>query len=810
MRTTGALRLQQRPLFLSVRYDKGLLKIRNLAARIDSPVPRKPISWPQVYLAVALTTLATLVLELSLTRIFSVIFYYHFAFLAVSIALFGLGAGGVLSYALSSWQGKVFPKLGWLSTLNGVAVPLALIFLLTRGKELSNWQLAAVYFSCALPFLIAGIVVSSAIAETIQRVDRVYFFDLLGAGLGCLVLVPFLNLLGGPNTVIASGVLFTTAGAVWFHLAGRIQGRAASVLLALALTSLVILNFKDPVVEVKYAKGKQLEPELFTKWNSFSRIGVTPSNHWIVIDADASTGISTVDLDHLSPQGREDLLTSGPALPYRIKAAAKTLILGAGGGYDVARAIASGSKDVTAVEINPIIANQIMRDRFREMSHNLYFRPEVRLVVEDGRAFVRRTSEKYQILQATLVDTWAATAAGAFALTENNLYTTDAFYDYLSHLTDDGMLAFTRWGFEPPRESLRLLSLARVALLKLGETDPARHFVVARENANLIDQWGATDTVIVTRKPIAKQALGAIQEAIRKAKLEAVYLPGDPASSSAFARLLTSHNLERFYRDYPYDVRPVSDNRPFFFYTVQPRDVQRFLTQASPGSADYKINRAVPLLFGLLAVSLLATLVTLALPPLILKARLPAEPGLRRFLLYFVAIGVGYILIQVALIQKFVLFLGKPTYALTVIIFSMLISSGVGSFFCRRLLGDSRPRWSLLLILVAAGVSGLAVLAGPITSSGVGWPGWVKVLLAIALIAPVGFAMGMPFPRGLSYLERRHKPSVRWAWSLNAASSVLGSACSIFFALYFGLVQTLIIGGLLYAGAAAIVRAERA
>lgn len=777
-------------------------------SRIDSPIPRKPLSWPQVYLAVALTTLASLILELSLTRMFSVVFYYHFAFMAISIALFGLGTGGVLSYVIGSKQGKVFAKLGWLSTMNGIAVPGALIFLLSRGKDFDNWTLAAVYFTCALPFVIAGAVVSIAIAETIERVDRVYFFDLLGAAGGCLLLVPFLNTLGGPNTVIAAGVLFAAAGAIWFHIEGRIQGRAASVLLALALTSLVILNFKDPVVEVRYAKGKEIGKELFTKWNSFSRIGVTPGNNWIVIDADASTGIATVDFDHLTPQWREDLLTFGPALPYRIKPSAKTLIIGAGGGYDVARAIASGSKDVTAVEINPIIANQIMRDKFRQMSHDLYFRPEVRVVVEDGRSFVRRSGEKYQILQATLVDTWAATAAGAFALTENNLYTTDAFYDYLSHLTDDGMLAFTRWGFEPPRESLRLLSLAREALLRLGEKDIARHVVVARENVKLINEWGATDTVIITRKPIPESALPGIREAIQKAKLETVYLPGGDGTST-FARLLTSTDLNGFYRDYPYDVKPVSDNRPFFFYTVQPRDLQNFLSNAYQGSADYKINRAVPLLFGLLAVSLLATVITLALPPLLLGTRLPTEPGLRRFLLYFVAIGVGYILIQVALIQKFVLFLGQPTYALTVIIFAMLISSGGGSFFSRRLVGESPERWMRVLMIVAGAVLVLALITGPITSMGVGWPTWVKVPVAMLMIAPAGFAMGIPFPRGLSYLEQRHKPSVRWAWSLNAASSVLGSACSMFFALYLGLMQTLILGGLLYLGAAAIVRSER-
>lgn len=777
-------------------------------SRIDSPFPIKPISWPQIYLGVALTTLATLILELSLTRLFSVVFYYHFAFLAISIALFGLGAGGVLSYLFASKTGKTFQTLGWLSTVNALLVPGSLLFLLTRQKEFDNLTLAVVYFTSALPFVIAGAVVSLAISETIERVDRVYFYDLIGAAGGCLLLVPFLDFFGGPTTVLAAGVLFAAAGAIWFHLVGRIQGRAGAVLLALALTSVIVLNFKKPVIEVKFAKGQALPQESFVKWNSFSRIGLVPDKRWIVIDADASTGIASYDFDNLTEEQRRDLLSQGPALAHRLKRGAKTLIIGAGGGYDVARALAAGSKDVTAVEINPIIATTIMRERFPDLSQRLYFRPEVKVAVEDGRSFIRRSEEKYQIIQATLVDTWASTAAGAFALTENNLYTTDAFYDYLSHLTDDGILAFTRWGFEPPRESLRLISLAREALLRLGETNPRLHFFVTRENMQQINQWGATDTVVITRKPMRPDMMPGIVAQAGNAGLTAVYWPGTPFPS-AFAQYLNSPDPKAFYESYPYDVSPVSDNKPFFFYTVQPGDILEFLRSAYRSSADYKINRAVPLLFGLLAVSILATLVTLALPPLLLGARLPAEKGVRRFLMYFVAIGTGYILIQVALIQKFVLFLGHPTYALTVIIFSMLVSSGLGSYYSRRVLKGSPERWRQVLMVVTIVVGALALVAGPVTSFGVGWPLWWKALVAVVLIAPAGFLMGIPFPTGLGYLEKTHSSSVRWAWSLNAASSVMGSACSMFFALYLGLQMTLLLGGAMYLLAMWVVRMEK-
>ena len=753
----------------------------------------------------ALTTLATLVMELSLTRVFSVVFYYHFAFLAISIALFGLGAGGVFSYVVSGWRGGTFGKLGLLASANSIVVVLSLIFLLSRRGEFSNWTLAAVYFASALPFFLAGTIISLVINETIDRIDRVYFMDLAGAAGGCLLLLPMLGGFGGPNTVITVGVLFAASAAMWFNVAGETRWRATAVALALGMVGLFVINLKWPLIDVRFAKGQAIGKEIFTKWNGLSRIGLVEDQgaggHLIIIDADASTGVPRFDFEHLSGDDRKNLLFQGQGLPYSIRPGAKTLIIGPGGGWDVSAALASGSKDVTGVEINPIIANTIMRERFPQFSRNLYRRPEVHIRIEDGRSFVRRSTEKYQVLQATLVDTWASTAAGAFALSENNLYTTDAFYDYLSHLTDDGMMAFTRWGFDPPRESLRLLTVAHEALGRLGGSDLAKHVIIVRQGST--QGWGSKDTVLIARQPFSAADLETAREVIRIGGMESIYLPGD-ASRNEFGRYLLAANKDDFLRHYRYDLSPVGDDRPFFFYTVQPRDLWAFLTQGGQDSADYKINRAVPLLFGLMIISVLATIVMLALPPLVLGTKLPNDSAARQFLLYFLCIGAGYILIQVALIQKFVLFLGHPTYALTVIIFSMLISSGVGSSFSRRLTFTNPVRLRQALCLVFVLVAVLRFTAPALTTALVGLPWTLKVLITIALIAPVGFVMGLPFPTALNTLEVRFPTAVRWAWSLNAASSVLGSASAIFLAIYIGLGNTLLVGGVFYLLAALI------
>ena len=756
----------------------------------------------------AFTTLATLILELSLTRIFSVVFYYHFAFLAISIALFGFGAGGVFSYVIAGWPGNTYYKLGTLAMLDSIFVVASLMFILSRTGKVDNFTLAAIYFASALPFFFAGTVVSMAVAEGIHRVDRLYFFDLLGAAAGCIALVPLLDRFGGPNTVLATSILFAVSAAIWYNMAGTSRGRIAAVTLALALVALIAYNGTHRHIDVRYAKGRAIPQELFVQWNSFSRIGLvedrTRREFGIVIDADAATGIPTFDLEHLTAKERDNLLLEGPGFPYLIRPGAKTLVIGPGGGWDVARALTSGSKDVTGVEINPIIARTIMQQRFADLSRRLYLRPEVHLYIEDGRSFIRRSTDKFQVLQATLVDTWASTAAGAFALSENNLYTTDAFADYLTHLTDDGLMVFTRWGFEPPRESLRLISLAMAALENLGEHQAARHVVVVRENAQNLAGWGAQDTIVVFRKPISTDDLARLTSALAQTKLQTLYLPGSTVSNE-FSQLLNSADPKGFWSNYAFDVSPVDDDRPFFFYTVQPGDLLDFLKQ-SGGAADYKINRAVPLLFELLGVSLLATLIVLALPPLLLGSRLPADKGVRGFLLYFIFIGAGYILIQVALIQKFVLFLGHPTYALTVIIFSMLVSSGLGSYFSRRLIGGSGDgRLAAALVSVALAVSALAYLAAPVSELGVGWPLPLKIGVTVGLVAPAGFLMGMPFPVGLTRLESRYPRAVRWAWALNAAASVLGSAAAIFLAIYIGLRATVLIGAALYLGALSVL-----
>ena len=759
-----------------------------------------------VYAGIFCTTLATLLLELALTRLFSVIFAYHYAFLAISIALFGLGVGGVLSYVVSDQARSLYNRVGTAGVTAALAVIGALAVILLQRDELGTLELLALYLATAVPFVLAGMVISAVIAATVERVSRVYFFDLAGAALGCLLLIPLLDWTGGPGTVVIAGAIFAVAGAIWFAIAGSRTGVAGSALLAIALVGAVAVDQQGELLRLRQARGINLGRPLFQRWNSFSRIAIIrEGNRWTIdIDTDATTPIFDRDLSALTDGERTQLFAHGPALPYRLRPGARTLIIGPGGGYDVATALANGATHVTGVEINPIIGTDIMRSELSQMSKGLYLRPDVTIEIEDGRSFVRRSAGTYDVIQATLVDTWASTAAGAFALTENNLYTTDAFRDYLGHLSPTGIVAMSRWSFTPPRESLRVVSLAMAALADLGIQQPWRNVLVAREGP---DENGL-DTILVSRSPFTAEDVRRTREALVVAEMSPIYLPGELIPNE-FTALLTSRDPAQYQRDYQFDITPVTDNRPFFFYTVQPRDLLAFVTSGNRTDLDFKINEAVPILLGAAAVAIIATVLLIALPPLLLGTRLPQAPGVRSFLAYFVLIGTGYILIEVALIQKFVLFLGHPTYALTCVIFSMLLATGLGSAAQPRLVGASNERLTLALAIVAGLTAALAVTATPLLTSLLALPLAAKMAVTVALVAPPAFLMGLPFPSALQLLGRWHAPSLRWAWSLNAASSVLGSVGALVLAIYIGLTQTLLVGSGLYLLALVVLKRSR-
>jgi hypothetical protein len=399
--------------------------------------------------------------------------------------------------------------------------------------------------------------------------------------------------------------------------------------------------------------------------------------------------------------------------------------------------------------------------------------------IGDGRSFIRNAKENFDVVQMTLVDTWASTAAGAFALSENSLYTADAFGEYFEHLKPDGIIAVTRWEFREPREALRVVSVAMAALQQLGVRDASHHFLVVSEGE--LDEDGVPVAVLVKKAPFTPEEESLVlQHSSGHEPLALLYTPSH-AGPNAFTSLIQSNDSIGFTRGYGYNIAPVTDNSPFFFFTLKPRQILASLSDS--GAMDWKVNLGVAVLGMVLVISAFAVLAFLIVPLLVGRERgTPASS-----LLYFIAIGLGYILTEITLIQRFVLFLGHPTYALTVVVFLLLLSSASGSVLSRKWTRDGRGLWLLLLAIIAVLVIYVAVLPA-VLNVWVGAAFLVKLLLSGLLLAPLGFVMGMPFPTGLRALSGE---CVEWAWAMNAASSVLGSVLAIIIAIQLGLNVTL-------------------
>jgi len=761
----------------------------------------------RTYLGVALITLASLLLELLLTRIFSVTLSYHFAFMVISLALFGLGVSGVVLYlrperypekdlaALLSRHARIFALTIVISLLyisNQTLGVKADVIQVGQFSWQAFWQLSFLYCIASVPFFYGGMVVSLALYHLRREVATLYFFDLVGASLACLLLDPLLRLLGGESAVLLVAVLAAGAAVLFGGEVERWRPQRASFWVASAMALLLVANLLTGFARVGDVKEVQNDRLAFVKWNAFSRIEVQrpkgPQDRPPILTIDA---LARTDIFSLKKIDSFELHKGISALVHVVRPRGKMLIIGPGGGIDVLSAIKNGHRDITLAEINPIILNDVMRGRYRAYNGNLYGQPYVKPNLAEGRNFVRRSKQRFEVIQATLVDTWAATATGAFALTENHLYTVEAFEDYLKHLTPSGIVTMSRWTGVWSMEFVRLCSLARAALQRLGVKDPSRHMFAASKLP--------LATVLVKRTPFTAAELRRLHEVSKEREFGVLYSPAGGYTKNPASIVLGGRDLAKFYKDFPVDVRPVYDERPFFFYAVKPEQVFSSLFSKSPIELN---SSGTVILVALLALVTALVLAGIVVPLWIGKRRaLAGHTGSKlRDLLYFVCIGVGFILIEIALLSRFSLHLGHPIHSLRVVLFALLLSSGLGSLIS----GRAKSRRSLLLQLALAG-GGVAVLMGiytvvlgPLVHAAIGWSFALRVLIAVALIAPAGLMMGMLLPTGIRLVSDRHAEIVPWAWGLNGAASVFGSVLAMVISIHMGFTATLVCGGALY------------
>lgn len=778
--------------------------------------------------------MATLLYELALVRIFSVLMWYHFASMAISLALFGMGVAALTVYLKPDW----FPVerteaiCARFSLLFGISVALFFVLFVLfrlepqfgfkilsffhqpfyqpfqqgfydRGLPLSLLPILAIlYLLTSLPFFFSGITVTLVLSRWLGDINRLYFWDLVGAGVGCLLVIFLLKMLGGITTLLAIGGIGLVAALLFMPPATPRRQRYLVVALLLGLSLAGAANLVYDYAELRFVRGRYEPSLLWSEWNSFSRVAVYPTQSqemdqsWglsrtyqgpvpeqlgMVVDDTGYTTLYRWEGEKTLEFFRANVL----ALPYSLKTKPSALIIGPGGGKDVLTALAMGATPITAVELNDLIVEAV-NDRFGTFTGELYRRPGITVAVDEGRSFIRRSPDRYDIIQASAVFGRMAPAAGAFTLSENTLYTLEGFQDYWQHLSDDGILTISRFIFE--REMLRIVSLGVALLNAEGISDPAAHIAVIKERG--------LANFMLKRSPFTTAELQSLRQRAADLEFEIVFLPDQPDSDNPFAKLINAKGSAAFHAAFPFDITATTDDRPFFYYMFKTGDFLRLFTY--PEQSQFE-DRAVLTLRNLLVVVTAFVAIFILVPLFLLKGAALRRQGSLRRIAYFACLGLGFMLIEIGLMRRFVLFLGPPIYALVIVLFSILIFSGLGSLLVDKVKRGGERRALLIALLALLLLSNLYIFGlGPILTGLLSISEFWRCALTVLLLAPLGLLMGMPMPLGLRLLHD-DASLVPWSWGINNATSVLGAILAVILAMNFGFTFTLLSGTAIYA-----------
>ncbi|RJO68875.1 MAG: hypothetical protein C4523_06740 [Myxococcales bacterium] len=768
---------------------------------------------------------AVLISEIALTRLFSVIFWYHFAFLILSTALLGFAAAGLILRLLRARLDAVDPDRAAAAamTISGVALAAALhlltvnhfspLYIQINLAEL--WKMLVAVGVLAVPFAAMGAAVLILIQRFPERVGLLYAANLAGSGAGCLAAVGLLDAVGGLTAFVVAAALMPSFGAlialprIWGRgrwRAAAFAALAAAALLASLAASDRLYPLKSP--DRKFVSWVKPEDRLWTDWTSLSRVdiykadwahahgfglwGISPTNAFalperlgVVIDYWAYTTI----VKHSLEPGYYTFYNSLPAyLAYRLKLDAKALVIGSGGGMDIQGARFFGAREIDAVEINPSIV-KALETKFAQYSGDVYRLSGVKGHVAEGRHFVESSRERYDIIQLSGVDTYSATQAGAFALSENFLYTMEAMKSYYDHLTDDGVLTLTRWwGLSKeglPRFSLRLFVLAFESLAAYGISDPAQHILFVRS--------GEFTVILVKKQPFRPDEIHTIDLEAQARGYKWIFRPDHPQSDPpAFAEYARAADRQAWLDAYPFLVSPPTDDSPFYFEHRKMSHILSF--ESFIIGFDHGFDGQTVLAI------LLAELLAAAALLLWLSRRLHGGFGRARAWLYFAAIGLGFMLVESSLVQRLVLVLGHPVYALSVVMFALLVFSGAGALFSPRL--ARRFPIAALLGLVAGYWALWAAVSGPVLRSLVSWPDAPRFMAAVALLALPAFLMGLAFPEAVRRLSAAGERDLGVYWAWNGLASVTASVLAVILAISYGFTLVMALAALCYALAA--------
>jgi hypothetical protein len=780
-----------------------------------------------------LITLATLTYQLLLTRIFSVTMYYHFAFVAISVTMFGMAVGALLIYGRPAvfTPDRLQERLAQASL--GFAITIVASFLahlwLPFRPELSLTGVATVvvtYAVLSVPFTFSGIVVALALTRFPQQVSSLYAADLAGAAVGCALLGPLLRVTDAPTGIVATaavaglgGLLFlpakagshpvtTSSGGFRLQPEGRLLRRLCLLvtltLAAFAVVHTYAVRHDSAWLRLVWVKGRYEPRPIVERWNPFSRIRVigdpareikpsgwgfsatlppalTARELHLDIDSYAGTELTAFDGNTATVEHLKYDVTN---VVHYLRPSSDVVVVGAGGGRDILSALVFNQRQVTGVEINPSIL-ELVNGRFGDFTGHLDRNPRVRFVNDEARSYLARMQARVDIIQISLIDTWAATASGAFVLTENSLYTLEAWTRFLERLSPRGVLSVSRWYYaDRPGEVYRSAVLAVAALQRLGIARPRDHFAIVR--ASPPATAGAPDgigTILVSRDPLTSADLDTLEAVAARLKFDIVQSPRTSVDDT-FAAIASGDRLPALLASYPLDISAPTDDSPFFFHMLRLRDVFDVHRWQDQGIVSFNM-KAVGVLGVLLTTVVLMTTACIVVP-LMRTGRGTGLEGAAPYLAYFAAIGLGFMLIEISQLQRLTIFLGHPSYSLSVVLFSLLVSSGLGSLSTARLTGPEGAARRRLMLTIAV-LAAFGLLTPLVTHRFEASSTPIRIALSIALLFPLGFLMGMAFPLGMRLALRRAPLLAPWFWGVNGAASVCASVLAVVIAIGAGI-----------------------
>jgi hypothetical protein len=746
-----------------------------------------------LFAGIFLIALSGLVLEVSITRIFSAAIWYHFAFVAVSVALVGLGASGlVVQHRVKKLKGKWAENLTIFSAWGiTIFIPITLFVMHALASQVIYLPLFMVLFS--VPFFLVGIIISAAFNAFASVAGRLYAADLIGASAGALLVVLFLVLTGGEGATLIVGLIAAIGATIFSRIAKNIKKTVVSLIFVAFAISLIFLNYVTQIFAIPTDPTAQKDLPIYlrehpgskivkTEWNSFSRIDVVEGGTGgeglvakVFIDGGAGTNIISWDGN---TESRQELSTWMQYLPFKMMQDPKVLVIGSGGGRDVVASLVSGTKDVTSVDINPIIYETVKS--YGDRAGNVYSHEHVRSFVDEGRSFITRSSEKYDIIYVPFVDTWASVSSGGLSVSENFLYTSEGFQQYYDHLTDRGKIVTVRWLIDAPR----FISTYAKLLEQNGIPQDQLHRHLIMVTADSYTQDPSVTMVIFSKSPFTDEEISFLSQSFSQYDYKPILIPGQMIREPYSALLKGEINLDQFYNMFDTKVYPVTDDNPYFLSFEKPL----------PSAVEILLYASI----GIVAIFLLVPFAWMRRTREEEEGSKISELRIATVIPYFAALGMGFILIELALLQKLILLMGNPTMTFALLLFTLLISSGSGSLISSRIAKNNMKN----LIFVIGGIAALGILyvlfLPPIIYSTIAESIEIKAAVSIAILAPIGFLMGMPLPTGMRLLKVHRPDYIPWMWAINGAFSVLGAVLAIALGIMFGSSLAMILGILIY------------